>query len=185
MALHLKMIIFIIVTAVIVWVSWPSLRDIRSHGFYRFFAFETILLLALLNINYWFHEPFSYHQVISWILLIACTYFGIHGVLLLHKIGKPDRTRNDPSLMGIEKTTELVTVGLYAYVRHPLYSSLLFLTWGAFFKHPSGVGVCLALIATFFLTMTAKMEETENIRFFGSSYRDYMKRSKMFVPFLF
>ncbi len=30
-----------------------------------------------------------------------------------------------------------------------------------------------------------KIEETENIRFFGDTYRNYMKQSKMFIPFLF
>ena len=72
-------------------------------------------------------------------------------------LGKPDSERHDPSLLEIEKTTELVTVGAYRYIRHPLYSSLLFLAWGAFFKHPAWVGICLAVMATFFLTMTAKI----------------------------
>jgi protein-S-isoprenylcysteine O-methyltransferase Ste14 len=104
---------------------------------------------------------------------------------LLHQADKSDSQRNDPSLMEFEKTTELVTTGIYRYIRHPLYSSLLFLTWGVFFKQPSWLGLCLAALATFFLTMTAKTEEAENIRFFGAAYQSYMKQSKMFIPFLF
>jgi protein-S-isoprenylcysteine O-methyltransferase Ste14 len=180
-----KLIVFIIASVGLAWVSWPSLRDFRSHGFYRFFAFESILALVLLNLNYWFYEPFSIHQIVSWLLLIVCTYWVIHGVLLLRMVGKPDSKRNDPSLIGIEKTTQLVTVGAYRYIRHPLYSSLLFLAWGVFFKHPSLIGVCLAVITTFFLTMTAKIEEAENIRFFGAAYHSYMRQTKMFIPFLF
>ena len=88
-------------------------------------------------------------------------------------------------LLDIEKTTELVTVGAYRYIRHPLYSSLLFLAWGAFFKNPSWVGIPLVLLAAFFLTMTAKVEETENVRYFGITYQNYMKNTKMFIPFLF
>jgi len=103
----------------------------------------------------------------------------------LRRVGKPDSERDDPSLIGIEKTTELVTVGAYRYIRHPLYSSLLFLAWGVFFKQPSWIGVSLAVTATFFLTMTAKMEEAENIRFFGAEYQSYMKQTKMFIPFFF
>jgi protein-S-isoprenylcysteine O-methyltransferase Ste14 len=104
---------------------------------------------------------------------------------LLRLLGKPDRERIDPSLVGIEKTTELVTVGIYGYIRHPLYSSLLFLSWGAFFKQPSWAGACLALMATFFLTATAKIEETENMHFFGDVYQTYMEKTKMFIPWLF
>jgi len=103
----------------------------------------------------------------------------------LYVVGKPDSERKDPLLLGIEETTELVTVGAYRYIRHPLYSSLLFGTWGVFFKRPSLAGACLAVIATFFLTITAKMEEAENIRFFGAAYQSYMKQTKMFFPFFF
>jgi protein-S-isoprenylcysteine O-methyltransferase Ste14 len=78
-----------------------------------------------------------------------------------------------------------VTVGAFRYIRHPLYSSLLFLAWGVFFKHPSWVGLFLAGIATFFLTMTARIEEAENMAFFGTAYESYMKQTRMFIPFLF
>jgi len=184
MTFQFKIIIFIVVSIGFALLTKTSLRNFRSHGFYRFFAWGAIVALVLLNIEDWFHEPFSIHQLISWLLLIICTYLVIHGALLLRKVGKPDGRRIDPSLMGIEKTTELVTEGAYRYIRHPLYSSLLFLAWGAFFKHPSWAGISLAVIATFFLTMTAKMEEVENIRYFGDEYLGYMKRTKMFVPFI-
>ncbi len=185
MPFQFKVIVFIVVSAGLARVSWPSLRDFRTHGFYRFFAWESILALILLNLDYWFYEPFSLHQIISWLLLIVSSFLAIHGVQLLRRVGRPDSERNDPTLIGIEKTTELVTEGAYRYIRHPLYSSLLFLAWGAFFKKPSLVCVCLAVIATFFLTMTAKMEEAENVRFFGAAYQEYMKQTRMFIPFLF
>jgi len=180
-----KLIAFIVVSAGLIWLSWPSLRGLRFHGFYRFFAFESLLVLVLVNLNYWFHDPFCFRQIVSWLLLIVCTSLVIHGALLLHKVGKPDSRRSDPGVIGIEKTTQLVTVGAYRYIRHPIYSSGLFGALGVFFKHPSWVSALLAAIAVFFWTMTAKIEEAENIRFFGAAYQDYMKRTKMFVPYLF
>jgi protein-S-isoprenylcysteine O-methyltransferase Ste14 len=185
MAFQFKVIVFIVASAGIAWISWASLRDFRSHGFYRFFAWEAILASILLNLDYWFYEPFSMHQIIAWLLLLVSLFLVIHGVQLLRMVGKPDGKRDDPSLLGMEKTTELVKVGAYRYIRHPLYSSLLFLAWGVFFKNPSWVGVFLAVISTFALTMTAKMEETENVHFFGLAYQDYMKQTRMFIPFLF
>ena len=184
MSVLVKIIVFIVASVGVTWVSWPSLRDSRSHGFYRFFAWEAILILILSNLNYWISEPFSPHQIISWLLLLCSLYLAIQSVRLLRVIGKPDSDREDPALVGFEKTTDLVTIGVYRYIRHPLYGSLLFLAWGAFFKHPSYLGVFLALAATFFLTRTAKVEEAENINFFGDAYKNYMKQSKMFVPFL-
>jgi protein-S-isoprenylcysteine O-methyltransferase Ste14 len=184
MNLPIKLIVFAVATAGLAWVSRSSLRNFRSHGFFRFFAWEAILALILFNINYWFVKPFSIHQVVSWSLLLLCSYLVIHGALLLRTAGKPDRRRNDSSLIGIEKTTELVTVGAYRYIRHPVYCSLLCLGWGVFFKHPSWFGISLVAITTIFLTMTAKMEDAENLRFFGEAYQSYMERTKMFIPFL-
>jgi protein-S-isoprenylcysteine O-methyltransferase Ste14 len=43
----------------------------------------------------------------------------------------------------------------------------------------------LALGASFFLTLTAKVEETKNTRYFGVAYQAYRKRTKMFIPYLF
>jgi len=185
MSFELKVIVFIIASAGLVWLSWSSLRDLRSHGFYRFFAFEVIVILILLNIEYWFYDPFNIHQIVSWLLLVISLFLVIHGFQLLHKVGKPSSKRKDYSLLGIEKTTELVTVGTYRYIRHPIYSSGLFGVWGVFFKQPSWLGFSMAAIATFFIIVTAKKEEEESIIFFGDAYNSYMKKTKLFIPFVF
>lgn len=171
-------------TLVIVWVSRSSLRDIQSHGFYRFFAWELILVLFVLNLNYWFIEPFSFTQIIAWTLLSLSLVLIFLGVLSFRRSGQIDSARDDPALVGIEKTTELVTSGIYSHIRHPFYSSLLSLVWGIFFKHPNWVGIVLGTGATILLVITAQKEEIENIAFFGDQYRAYMKSTRMFIPFI-
>ncbi len=141
--------------------------------------------MLLINARGWFHNPLAWHQLVSWILLLISLVLVIQGMRLLHKIGNQDTSRSDPTLLGLEKTSRLVTVGLYRYIRHPLYSSLLFLGWGIFFKSPSWLDAGLALLCTFFLVVTARLEEIENISYFGDEYVEYMKRSKMFIPYLF
>ena len=185
----LKVILFVGLSAALAYVSRASLKDAGSHGFYRFLAWECILGLFFLNfisLRQWFGDPFSVRQVISWILLFACIVPAALGVHLLRAQGQPDpRRRHDAPLLSIEKTTRLVTAGAFKYIRHPLYSSLLLLAWGVFFKHPSWIGVGLVLGATGCLLATAKVEEAENIRYFGTAYRAYMQRTKMFIPFFF
>jgi len=44
-----KLIIFTIITGLLIYTSRASLRKPDSHGFYRFLAWESILLLFLLN----------------------------------------------------------------------------------------------------------------------------------------
>ena len=185
MTFIIKLVVFLIVSAVIVYISLPSLKSYRYHGFYRFFAWEAILVLILMNVNYWFTDAFSLFQIISWVLLIISIFPLIIGVHLLHTVGEPDKNREDEGLVGLEKTSRLVTVGIYKYIRHPLYSSLFFLAWGTFFKMPSWPGGVLAAAATVFLIVTAKIEEKENIKFFGPEYKDYMKQTRMFVPYIF
>jgi protein-S-isoprenylcysteine O-methyltransferase Ste14 len=182
----LKLFAFVVLSAGLLYISRASLRTPRSHGFYRFFAWEFIAALFLLNIDVWFRNPFSWHQLVSWFFLVVCIVPLVFGIRALVSRGKPGAQREaEPQLLAFEKTSSLVTTGIYHYIRHPLYSSLLFLTWGIFFKALSWPGVLLALAATLFLIATARADEAECIRFFGQTYQDYMKQTKRFVPFLF
>jgi protein-S-isoprenylcysteine O-methyltransferase Ste14 len=179
-----KIVIFVLATLGILYVSRASLLRPRSHGFFRFFAWEVMLLLFLLNVEKWFFTPLAWNQIVSWILLLVALGLVIHGVWLLQQIGVQDARRNDSPMLAFEKTTRLVTIGAYRYIRHPLYSSLLILTWGIYFKDPGWLALLLAALTTAFLFATAWAEESEDIKFFGAEYRDYMKKSKMFIPFI-
>lgn len=181
-----KLIVFSFVTLVLIYISRASLRAPRSHGFYRFFAWEAILALCVINIEFWLRDPFAWYQIIAWTLLFAALIPLAFGVQALTSRGKPATNREgEPSLLAFEKTTQLVTSGIYKYIRHPLYSSLFLLTWGIFFKNPSVAGIILAIAATVFLIFTAKADESECIQFFGTAYNKYMKKTTMFIPYLF
>ena len=179
-------IVFSLLTLFLIYISRASLRAPRSHGFYRFFAWEFMLALFLINEKFRFQNPFAWYQLIARTLLIASLIPLAFGVSALKSRGKPTANREgDPSLLAFEKTTQLVTSGVYKYIRHPLYSSLFLLTWGMFFKLPSITGGTLTAVATLFLVLTAKADEAECIQFFGPAYNDYMKKTKMFIPYLF
>ena len=172
----IRLVIFIVLTLTLTWLSWSSLRQPKVHGFYRFFAFEGLLALVLLNVSYWFTDPLSVRQIISWLLLAGSIPLAAGGFYLLHQVGRPEQ--------GIEQTTALVTSGLYRYIRHPLYASLLPATWGVFLKHPGLIPGLLAGAITTLLWAMAKVEEKENLLRFGEAYAAYIKNSKMFIPFL-
>ena len=89
-----------------------------------------------------------------------------------------------PENHSFENTVNVVEEGLYRYVRHPMYSSLLFLGWGAFLKNITLVTSGLIFLVSGFLVAAARVEERENVRFFGAAYEAYMKRSRMFIPWL-
>jgi len=97
----------------IVYYSLSSFKKPLTHGFYRFFAWEIILIQFALNEATWFKESFAWHQWISWLLLLISIIFLIESIYLIKKIGKPATT--------FETTTKLVTIGIYKLIRHPMY----------------------------------------------------------------
>jgi len=180
-----NLVLFIILSVPLIFLSWKSLLRIHHHGLYRLLAWECILWLLISNIRFWFFDSLSVSQIISWGLLVTSLYFVITGILLFKQLGGQSKIRKDPALYTFEKTTSLIRVGIFKYIRHPMYSSLLFLTWGIFFKNTSITLLLVSLLSSLFLYITARLEEIENIGFFGPSYLDYMKKSKMFIPFVF
>lgn len=181
----IKWFVFLVTSAGLGYISRASLRAPRSHGFHRFLAWEAILALFLLNVGEWFRDPFSLIHLLAWFCLLVSGYLVIAAVYYLRRLGHPDRQRQDAALLGFEKTSSLVTAGVYHYLRHPMYSSLLFLAWGIFCKDPTWLAGGLALAATGFLIVTARLDEIECLQFFGPLYQEYMQRTKMFIPFVF
>jgi len=195
-----QLVVFCVGTVGLVAVSWRCLHDPRSHGFPRFFAWEAILAVLLLNVESWFDHPLSVTQLISWVLLVASLVCAGLGFRLLRTIGHEGQPgpgqdqqagpgHREPVEPGgadyaFENTSRLVDVGLYRYLRHPLYASLLYLVWGACLKDPSLVAVGLSVLASVLLWLTALAEERENVVRFGEAYTAYVARTWRFVPFL-
>ena len=178
-------IVFVVGTAFFAWVSRRSFLKPRSHGFYRFFAWECILALALVNFPMWDVDPLAPHQIASWSLLLISPVLAIHSVRLLRRLGKPGAQRTDAELLSFEKTSRLVTTGAYRYIRHPMYTALLLLAWGAFLKDTSVASVALVAGASVMIVFTALRDEAECRGYFGVAYAEYMKKtSERFIPFL-
>ncbi len=181
----LRVAIFVAVSAAIGLLTRRSLFVPRSHGFYRFFAFELLLVLVLLNAPDWFRDPFSTFQLASWALLIASAGLAFEAFRLFLKVGKPEQGAGPDTDVWFEKTTTLVTTGIYRLIRHPMYASLMGLGWGAFLKHPGWLASGLALGASGFLIAASVAEERENLARFGVAYSAYLKVTKRFVPYVF
>jgi protein-S-isoprenylcysteine O-methyltransferase Ste14 len=181
----LQVAIFVLASAGLICVSHASLHQPRAHGFWRFWAWEAIAALVVLNAPVWFRDPLAWHQLVSWLLLILSLVPLALGLRQLRRARHAKQERPEAGLLEFEKTAELVTTGVYRYIRHPMYSSLLLLAWGVFCKAPSWPGITLVAIATACLIATARAEERENCRFFGPAYAAYMRQTWMFIPFLF
>lgn len=165
--------------------SRNSLSNPQCHGFYRFFVFISIAGLLVVNSSHWLAEILSPLQLLSNLLLLLSILFVSWGLYLLkEKGGHRDGSINAENF-DFENTGELITSGIYQYIRHPMYSSLLLLTWGALLKNIDPLTLGLTVFSTVSLALAIKAEERENQAFFGEAYQRYMQYSKKVIPFIY
>jgi protein-S-isoprenylcysteine O-methyltransferase Ste14 len=81
------------------------------------------------------------------------------------------------------ETTELITSGPYAVVRHPLYSGLLLAIAGSAIGQSVFWLLPMLVYGPLFI-ITARREESSLLEQFPDGYRAYMKRTKMLLPFV-
>ena len=182
----LQICAFIVGAIVLTLISWRALSHTKTHGFYRLLAWQGILALLVLNTPVWFDNRYALHQLFSWWALFSSLLVLFAGIHQLRSAGQADRAvRADSELFAFEQTTKVVDTGVYRWIRHPLYCSLLLLTWGIALKQLMPLTVLIALFSSVCLYLTARQDERECIAYFGSSYSDYMLRSRMFIPYVF
>ncbi len=148
----------------------------REHGPYMFAAAQGLLALFFINGGFFFEDPFTPRQMLSWALMLASAAVALSGFYGLRRFGR--------SVDNWENTTRLVREGVFHYIRHPLYTSLMLLTMGIFLKDPSGGATAASAFTLGFLVAASRVEEGENARKFGEAYRRYQGETKRYLPFI-
>ena len=84
----------------------------------------------------------------------------------------------------IKNKHTLITHGIYQYIRHPIYAGMGIAFIGS--EMVVGSYLFISMFAFFIVAyVQGKREEKLLIAHFGNKYTDYMKHSKMLVPFIF
>jgi protein-S-isoprenylcysteine O-methyltransferase Ste14 len=83
-------------------------------------------------------------------------------------------------ITGRQSKGNIVTGGLYKYVRHPLYSAGLVFLWLTPVMTVNRLALYLCL--TLYIFIGANFEERKLIREFGQDYLDYKSRTPMVFP---
>ncbi|MFZ3169993.1 MAG: isoprenylcysteine carboxylmethyltransferase family protein [Candidatus Methanoperedens sp.] len=79
---------------------------------------------------------------------------------------------------------ELVTDGIYKYVRHPQYLGLIVLTIGLLIQWPTIITLAMWPVLVLMYHRLAKKEEMEALEAYGERYIEYKLRTPMFLPSL-
>ncbi|HEX5474770.1 MAG TPA: methyltransferase [Vicinamibacterales bacterium] len=77
----------------------------------------------------------------------------------------------------------LVTAGPYAYIRHPIYSAVLYFTWAAALDHFSWMSVVAGVLVTAGAATRMLLEESYLVKTYPE-YRPYMRRTRRVVPYV-
>lgn len=84
--------------------------------------------------------------------------------------------------LSVDKIDKLVTEGVYAKVRHPIYSADIILGWAIFFFYPDVRLLIGAHWLMFVLLFWMRREEKALIEKFGNEYLEYMRRVPKIFP---
>jgi protein-S-isoprenylcysteine O-methyltransferase Ste14 len=84
--------------------------------------------------------------------------------------------------MSLKVDPELVTSGPYRFIRHPIYTGVITSALGSALVTPAWF-IAFVLFLIYF-SYSAKKEEQIMIGVFGERYKEYMKHSKMLIPFI-
>jgi protein-S-isoprenylcysteine O-methyltransferase Ste14 len=155
----------------------------REKSPYRVLLPAWMLMWALMAGATWRWRHLAlYHSFVSWIpaALLFVTGFLIYICAAKHFTGA--QLGGFPQLRPSEHEQRLVTSGIRAHVRHPVYLGHLceMLAWSI----GTGLAVCYALTAFTVLTgaIMIRLEETELEQRFGEAYREYKKRVPAVLP---
>lgn len=118
-------------------------------------------------------------------LRVACVVVGLAIIVfgcVVNIAGRFFLGRNWADQVTIYEDQELVTRGVYRWVRHPLYASLIWMFYGASLVYLSlAAFLANSLIFVPFMYYRAKQEEELLLKEF-SGYAEYRRKTGMFFP---
>ena len=178
--------------------AWPTLRLWRRYGIWPIvfnreaapaqrmlgvlFAalFVGILALAILHVavgpdtlGIWRLPAAA--RMAGWLLLLSgavLTLVAQRHMGAAWRIGIDDRP------------TDLITTGLFGYVRNPIFSGLLVLVAGIVVLSPAWWSVVIGILTALGLRLQVAWEERHLIALHGGAYLAYAARAGRFVPFV-
>ena len=169
-------------TVALSWVAWKLQRNWANSRFIErgglWVLSQSMLMIALIVLAVMFHsEKVVLALRLAGTLLITIgAFFGVAGVAAL----KDNRT----AFPKPRNHSRLIQHGIYAYVRHPLYTSVIMVSAGWASVWASSIAVVLALAMVPFFYAKARVEENW-LREKFPDYRAYERRVCRFVPWLF
>lgn len=152
-------------------------EKLSLYGIGPFFTWPSLLVTVIFSIIFGCKVKFGKVEQLSVVFLVT-GFISIMGAILLYtnavfKVKIMDCIRQD----------KLLTTGVYAYVRNPIYSAILFLCTGIILVARNYCLLCLPVLLWGYLTILLKItEETWLQDFYGEAYLEYCKKTNRCIP---
>jgi protein-S-isoprenylcysteine O-methyltransferase Ste14 len=155
-----------------------------KEGYARIFNITSMLTLlaAFLSMNFWNWLYFIVDPtLIQPLLFIPGILFIIAGMIVASMASKVISVSTVAD-MRTDRKPELITGGLYARIRHPLYLAtiLIFVAMGLIYPFPIVIVFVLCMIV--YTMIGAFFEERKLIRQYGEEYLNYKKHAGFILP---
>jgi len=148
------------------------------------FPLTIYILTSILGSKYPILNPFSHAGGHLWVVLVGGGTAMMNAIHIVSNglviIGFAIMWQGWTLVHGAKD--ELVTRGLYKYVRHPQYSGLFLVMIGMLIQWPTLITGLMFPVLIFVYYKLSKREEADMIEKFGERYRRYMEKTPMFIP---
>ena len=139
--------------------------------FYFYTVFAAAFNLPLVSTQEFFHS-----EVISWVGVMLCLAGLILLLLSLVSFGKSFRIGID-----VDHSGKLVTTGVFAFSRNPIYVAFAFVLLGQFLVFPNWI-LLVYLVAGIWLFHRQVLREEEFLRkHYGQEYAEYCHRVRRYL----
>lgn len=160
-------------------------RRALPHMYPHYRAWYSVIAAANFILLAWLHIRLPSEMLFEpvWGVRVAAWVCGIAGAaVLLASVRQYGAT-----FFFIEdrNTDALITSGLNAHVRHPLYFGVLLLTFFLFLHTPSGKNAAFGTVTLIYLVLGTLHEEQRLEARYGEAYTRYKARVKMLIPYVF
>jgi len=139
-------------------------------------GFARLIYDSLINHN-WDHSRFSIPNLIGLALIILGFAVAFIALITLR--------HNYSSTLVIRENHQLITHGIYGYVRHPIYFGVLLVVFGIPVSVSSLFGFLIMATTLPIFLIRIRIEEKMLLDEFGETYQKYNHTTCTLIPFLF
>ena len=156
--------------------EYKTSQKIKDYILYLLWA---LLGLQLLGLSLF---PFPYTMAGQCVGLVMASIGVVISVMGRHELGVNWAHGGEYQ---VKNNQELVTTGIYRYIRHPIYLGVMLAYGGGQIVAGSYLSIVFLILFTYSSIVQAQKEEKLLLHHFGQKYEDYMQKTKILIPFLY